>query len=96
MKDLMCPACNSRSVPFWKTYWMFGPFATVQCTACGTRLRYSLWRALSLQFLLLIPGLIVLIALLAIPYVGIPLAILFWFGGSLLEVRTRKLKPVKT
>jgi len=96
MKDLMCPACNTRSVPFWKSYWMFGPFATVQCTACGARLRYPVWRSLLSQLLLFTPFAIATLVLVAVPYVGIPLMLLFWFGCGLLMVRTRKLKPVNT
>ena len=96
MKDVMCPVCNTRSVPFWGAFWLIGPFASVRCTACGARLRYSYWGALLLQLLLFIPVVIVFLALVAVPYAGIPLVILFWFGLMWLEVRTRKLKPVKT
>jgi len=94
-KDLVCPVCGTRSVPFWGTFRLFGPFATVQCTECGTRLRHSPWGALVGTLVLYLPMIVVGLALLAIPYVGIPLLIVFCMGLAWLEVRVRKLKPVK-
>ena len=99
MKDLVCPTCNTRNVPFWRVFWGFGPFTKIRCVACGTRVKHHFWASLSLDLVLLLIAMTIGAALLAvtveIPFLGIPLLAIFFFGLNWLQVVMLKLKSVE-
>ena len=92
MKDVLCPVCNTRGIPFWKAFWSY---FKVDCTACGTTLRHSRWTPLLYIFVLQIPVAIIMVGLVIIPYVGWLLVILLIFAIMWAQTRWVKRVPVK-
>ena len=92
MKDVLCPVCNTRGIPFWKAYWSY---LRVDCTACGTKLRYPRKALLLYTFVLQIPVAIIMVGLVIVPYVGWLLVILFIFAIMWVQARWVKRVPVK-
>lgn len=96
MKDVMCPACNTRSVAFWGAFrkYCWG-WSHLSCDGCGAQLRYPGW-VLTLHFLFgYFPFILVGLALVSVPYVGFLLLIPFIFGLTWLAVRFTGLRPIE-
>ena len=88
MKDVLCPVCNTRGVPFWKVYWMR---TKVNCQACDALLTLSIWRETLVFLGLLIPAFIVGIFLMASPPVGWLLVIPYILALKWIQARFTKL-----
>ena len=92
MKDVLCPVCNTRGVPFWKAYWMF---LKVRCEACDSRLTVPIWHDALVFMVLSIPVIVVGVFLIAVPYVGWLLMIPYFLAIRWIQVRVIKLAPIK-
>jgi uncharacterized membrane protein len=99
MKDLICPTCNTRNVPFWPVFWGIGPFKTVRCAECGTRVKHGNWGFMLFFHALYIPAMVIGIPLLVVtveyPLLGLPFLLGFLFGLNWLQAVVLKLKPVE-
>jgi hypothetical protein len=99
MKDLKCPSCSSRSVPFWPVFWGIGWFKVVRCTACETRVKHDLWKRIFADVIVTIAGIILTFIVFGIasfyPLTGPPLfvAMMFVLGWS--RTMLLKLVPVE-
>ncbi len=99
MKNLKCPVCHTRSVPFWPVFWGSWPPKTIPCQSCGTHLRQNMWLITLVYALAFFPLLLVWLPIMALtmnnPLIGGPLLVGVCFGGMWLTAVGFRLHPVK-
>ncbi len=98
-RNLICPVCRARGVPFWPVFWGFWPTKTVPCNACGTHLRQNTWLVALVYSLAFVPLFFVLAPIMILtlnnPLIGGPLLVGVCFGGMWLTAVGFRLHPVK-
>ena len=109
MKDIICPKCNTRNVPFWPVFWGIRWWKVVRCRLCNTRVKHSFWKSLIADTAHTVIGIFLAFIIIGISSIlhdtGLPLFITIIFGVGMIaammfglgwsQTRLLALKPVK-